>query len=71
MKNYYLLPVIALVGLSGCSNMRPKYCTETRAIAEQALDKANQALEEAKQASKNADKSAAKADRIFKESQKK
>ncbi len=71
MRNYYLLPVIALVGLSGCSHLRPKYCTETRAIAEQAMDRANQAFEEAKQASKSAEKSAARADRIFKESQKK
>jgi hypothetical protein len=80
MKQYALIPVIALLALSGCSqslNAQDRaLLTETHSMAEQAKNEAAQAALDAKAAREDAAKAAAaaqaaseKSDRIFQQGQ--
>jgi uncharacterized lipoprotein NlpE involved in copper resistance len=82
MKHYYIIAVVMLMALSGCSNkLNPQdqaLLRDTHNMVEKSLAQSAAAMAEAKAARESADRAAAeakaastKADRIFRESQKK
>lgn len=68
MKFYYVLPIVAITALAGCTT---KLSQQDRDMIAEANQQSAQALEEAMAARKSTDNAAKRANRMFKESQNK
>ena len=74
MKKTFLIPLLAVAALAGCTQLSDKdraMLQETHDLAQQAKDEAAQAAADAAAARADADKAAAKADKIFRQEQNK
>ena len=74
MKKILLVPVIAVMALSACTQLSDKdraYLDETHTLAQQAKEEADAARADADRAARAAQAASAKADKIFREGQNK